>query len=104
MTAPHPFASVFGAGLRPDPVERAGQIGRVCGIAAMLLRSTHPLVALLRQAERDDRALAKALDMVDALPTLARRKLIASFGATQWALTRPRVDREGEPIGRFSDL
>jgi hypothetical protein len=45
MTGPHPFAGVFGADLRPDAIERAGQIGRVCGIAAMLLRSTHPLVA-----------------------------------------------------------
>jgi hypothetical protein len=56
----------FGIGVRPDPVERAAQVGRLCGIAAMLLRSTHPLVALLRQAERDQQAFAQALDMVGA--------------------------------------
>jgi hypothetical protein len=74
----------FGIGLRPDPVERAVQVGRLCGIAAMLLRSSHPLVALLRRAERDEAALAQALDMVGALPSLTRRRLIASFAATQW--------------------
>jgi hypothetical protein len=77
-------ASFFGIDARPDPVERAGQVGRLCGIAAMLLRSSHPLVALLRQAERDEAALAQAIDIIDALPTLTRRRLIASFGATQW--------------------
>jgi hypothetical protein len=53
----------------------------------MLLRSTHPLVAMLRRAERDEAALAQALDMVGALPSLTRRRLIASFGATQWVQT-----------------
>jgi hypothetical protein len=78
------FASVFGVSLRPDPIERAAQVGRLCGIAAMLLRSTHPLVALLRNAERDDAALAGALEIVGALPTLTRRRLVATFGATQF--------------------
>jgi hypothetical protein len=82
------FASVFGIALRPDPVERAGQLGRVCGICAILLRSTHPLVPLLREAEGDERALARALDMIDALPSLTRRRLISTFGATQWAQPR----------------
>jgi hypothetical protein len=41
-------------------------------------------VALLRRAERDEAALAQALDMVGALPSLTRRRLIASFAATQW--------------------
>jgi hypothetical protein len=27
------FASVFGVSLRPDPIERAAQVGRTCGIA-----------------------------------------------------------------------
>jgi hypothetical protein len=82
----HPFASVVGVDLRPDPIERAAQIGRVCGIAAVLPRSTHPLVAMLRQAERDDRVLARALDAVDALPPLTRHRLIAR------AQPRPRDD------------
>ena len=76
--------NVLGIGLRPDPIERAAQVGRLCGIAAMLLRSRPPLVALLRRAERDEAALAQALDMVGALPSLTRRRLIAAFGATQW--------------------
>jgi hypothetical protein len=75
----HPCEAAFGIALRPDPVERAGQIGRVCGIAAILA-----LIPLLRQAERDDTAPARALDVVDALPSLTRRRLISSFAATQW--------------------
>jgi hypothetical protein len=92
MTGPHPFASVFGAGPASDPIDRAGQVGRVCGIAAMLLRSCHPIVPLLRRAERDDVALARALDMIDALPTMTRRRLIATYGATQWAIPRARPE------------
>jgi hypothetical protein len=87
-----PFASVFGIDLRQDAIERAAQIGRLCGIAAMLLRSTHPLVALLRQSARDDTALARALEMVDALPSLTRRRLISTFAAVQWA--RPNNSQE----------
>jgi hypothetical protein len=102
------FATVFGVSLRPDPVERAAQVGRLCGVAAMLLRSTHPIVPLLRRAERDDKALERALDVIGALPALTRRRLVASFGATQWACSRPRrpAHRESvdEPVGRFSDL
>jgi hypothetical protein len=46
-----PKDGFFGIGVRPDPVERAGQIGRLCGLAAAMLRSSHPLVSLLRRAE-----------------------------------------------------
>jgi hypothetical protein len=91
--APDAFASVFGITLRLDPLERAAQVGRLCGMAAMLLRSSHPLVVLLREAERDDEALARALDVIAALPTLARRRLVCTFGFTQWAL-KPRPEAE----------
>jgi hypothetical protein len=100
----HPFAAVFGAGLRADPIDRAGRVGRVCGIATLLLGSNHPLIAVLRAAERDDQALARALDLIDALPTLTRRKLIASYGATQWAQSRRAAPEPDEPEGKFSDL
>jgi hypothetical protein len=85
------FASVFGIDLPQDAIERAAQIGRLCGIAAMLLRSSHPLVPLLRRAEQDGAALARALDMIDALPSLTRRRLISSFASTQWAQLRERA-------------
>jgi hypothetical protein len=108
MTSLHPFASVFGPDLQADPIDRAGQVGRVCGIVVMLLGSRHHLVALLRRAERDERALAKALDIIEVLPTLTRRRLIASYGATEWAdrkwPARRAEPQPAEPVGKFSDL
>jgi hypothetical protein len=43
-----------------------GKGGSIPGyeVNTMLLRTSHPLVALMREAERNDRALARALDMV----------------------------------------
>jgi hypothetical protein len=89
------FRDMFGIDLRVDPIERAGQIGRLCGIAATLLRSSHPVVPLLRRADRDEAALAQAVDAIAALPSLTRRRLIASFGATEW--TRPVAKARREP-------
>jgi hypothetical protein len=88
------FAAVFGIGLHlDDPVERAGQIGHLCGIAAAQLGSSHPIVLLLREAERGDgKALAQALAALAALPALMRRRLIATFATLQWLrrVAKPR--------------
>jgi hypothetical protein len=46
---------------------------------------------LLRRAERDDRALAQAIEMVGALPSLRRRKLIASFAHAMGAAAQIRL-------------
>ena len=82
------FGDIFGINLRPDPVERAGQVGRLGGLAVALLRSSHPLVPLLRQAERDDAALAQALATIAVLPPPTRRRLIATFAATEFTKLR----------------
>jgi hypothetical protein len=101
----HPFRSVFSAGARLDPINRAAQVGRICGIVAVQLGSTHQLIPLLRLAERDDRALNRALEIINVLPTRQRRHLIATFGRTEWAIPgRRRIESSDEPIGRFSDL
>jgi hypothetical protein len=73
------FAAVLGIDIRPDAIERAGQLGRLCGIAAAQLGSSHPIITLLRQAERDDAALAQALAAIAVLPSLTRRRLIATL-------------------------
>jgi len=108
------FLDVLGPGPKPDPIARAGAVGRCCGIAVLLLRSSHPLIPLLRRAERDDEALARALAMINALPTTVRRRLIATYGAIAWARPQPgrsrtyRVRRRSaepsEPVAKFSDL
>jgi hypothetical protein len=90
------FVDVFGIELHQNPVARAAQIGRACGIAAMLLHSSAPIVALLREAERGDgKAFAQALATITALPSLTRRRLIATFAATEWARSaaKPPIDR-----------
>jgi hypothetical protein len=102
--APRRFAAVFGAGLGSDPIDRAGEVGRICGISAMLVGSRHSLICVLRAAERDNKALARAPDLIDALPTLRRRKLIATYGATQWARTQGSAHGDSEPIGKWSDI
>jgi hypothetical protein len=71
-----------------DPTERIAQWRSLGSIAAMLVGSHHPLVAQLRAAERDEAASAQALDMVDALPSLTRRRLLATFGAVTWPRSR----------------
>jgi hypothetical protein len=82
------FRAVFGVDLRADLFERSAQIGRLCGLCAAMLRSQHPLVGLLRRAEYDEAALEQALDIVSRLPALLRRRIIATFGACQWAQPR----------------
>jgi hypothetical protein len=79
------LTDVFGVGLRQDPIERAAQLGRLTGLCAAFLRSSHPAIALLRRAETgDDAALEQALGLIADLPTLVRRRIVASFGALQW--------------------
>jgi hypothetical protein len=93
------FADVFGIGLRLDPIERAGQLGRLTGLACAQLSSSHPCVLLLRQAELgDNEALAQAPDLVSALPPLQRRRIVASNAALQW-LRRVAKPRR-EPLER----
>jgi hypothetical protein len=90
------FADMFGIGLRQNPVERAGQMGRLCGTAATLLRSAPARArrrparpgAVMRQAD--------ALVAIAALPSLTRRRLIATFGATEWAKLVAKPPRHGD--------
>ena len=57
----------------------------------LLIGSGHPLISELREAEHDPLAADRALDLLEALPALTRRRLLSTFGAVQW----PRTKRSG---------
>jgi hypothetical protein len=64
-----------------NPVERVAQLRALCALAAVYCGSSHQLVGELRAAETDRDATERALALLDALPSLTRRRLIATFGA-----------------------
>jgi hypothetical protein len=70
-----------------DSVERKAQFRSLATSAAAFLGSGHELVAALRSAENDEAAAAEALALLDATPTLTRRKLLSLFGAVTWRRT-----------------
>jgi hypothetical protein len=73
-----------------DPVERTAQFRSLAALAAVSVGSGHPLVAELRAAETDRNAAERALALLDALPSLTRRRLIATFGAITFRPASPR--------------
>src|SRR5258707_16654 len=78
-----------------DSVERVAQLRALCALAAVFCSSQHPLVAELRRAETDPDAAERALTLLDALPSLTRRRLISVFAV----VTFPKVSkpRQGRP-------
>jgi hypothetical protein len=76
------------------PVERTAQSRSLAALAAVLVGSGHPLVAELRAAETDRDAAERALALLDALPGLTRRRLVATFGVVTY---RPRSTQGGGP-------
>jgi hypothetical protein len=70
-----------------NPVERTAQLRSLAALAAVFVGSNHRLIAELRAAETDRDAAERALALLDVLPSLTRRRLIATFGAMTF---RPR--------------
>jgi hypothetical protein len=82
-------ASRFGpwvAGI--DPVERGKQFRSLAALTAAFFGSEHRLVLELRQAESDADAAARALDLLDKLPSLTKRRLLSVFGSITWPQPR----------------
>jgi hypothetical protein len=79
-----------------DRIERGKQLRTLASIAYLRLGPRHPLVAELRAAEHDPMALVRAQDLVDALPPLPRRRLIATFSAITWP-AQPKKPGGGAP-------
>jgi len=64
-----------------DVAERRLQLRTLAGIAACHVGSNTNLVRLLRAAEHDDIALTQAQDVFEALPSLTRRRMLATHAA-----------------------
>jgi hypothetical protein len=83
-------AGPFGP-FRPDVdrVERVAGFRALAMGAAVYCGSHHELVGELRKAETDEAAAAHALELLDRLPSLTRRRLISTFAVVM----RPRPKR-----------
>src|SRR5260370_39116737 len=96
-----------------DPVERVAQFRSLAALAALLIGSGHPLIAELRAAEIDRNAAERALALLEALPSLTRRRLISTFAAITFPYPRkgskPRrkrpsiAPREGAATSPYPD-
>ena len=62
-----------------DPVERVAQLRSLAAPAAVFLGAGHPLAVTLGAAELDSEAAAPALDLLDRIPSLTRRRMLATF-------------------------
>jgi hypothetical protein len=67
-----------------DPPERGKQFRALAALSAAFLGANHEIVSTLRHAENDDAAAARALELLDATPTLTRRRLLSVFGSVTW--------------------
>jgi hypothetical protein len=80
-----------------DSMERLAQLRCLAGLAAGFVGSGNPLVAALRAAERDGETAARALELLDRVPSLTRRRLLATFGAVTWPRhCRPRSPKQAD--------
>jgi hypothetical protein len=70
----------FGPWLRTvsDP-EWCAQLRSLAALAAVFVGSANPLVTTLRRAERDDDALARAYTLLEALPSIPKRRLLSTY-------------------------
>jgi hypothetical protein len=61
--------------------ERAARIGELRALALVYLGQGHPAIAALAAAASEPAATERALDLIDKLPALRRRRLLAAAGA-----------------------
>jgi hypothetical protein len=72
-----------------DRVECRLQMRGMSVTAYMLLGPHHPLWRTLRDGETDPTAFVRAQELVEALPSLWRRRLLATHMAITWPRRRP---------------
>lgn len=83
-----PWAAGIGDG------ERLARTRAMRALVFMLCGPTHPLVIALRDAEYDQAAAARALEELDRLPALRKRRLLATYSALAVSARR---DAKGAP-------
>lgn len=74
----------YGPWSQEDEIERGKQLRTLAAIAHLQLGANHPLVAQLRAAETDPICLTRAREIIEALPALTRRHLLAAFSILTW--------------------
>jgi hypothetical protein len=74
-----------------DPVERVAQLRSLAALAAVFTGSLHPLVTELRAAETNHAAAGRALALLDGLPSLTRRRLLATFSTITFRSVPPKL-------------
>ncbi len=71
-----------------DAAERQRQLRCLAGLAAVYCGSASELVQALRDAELDPGVLPHAAAVLDCMPSLARRRMLSTFGAVTWPSKR----------------
>jgi hypothetical protein len=106
--APYWPSAILGLGsAEVGEAEDRARVRCMQGIAASVIGPGHPLIAAMRAAETDRLAAERAREILDGLPTLIRRRVLATYMRLTWprrrSTRRPAVE-EPEPVGRFCDL
>lgn len=80
---------------RPDIAEpeRVARLREIRALIFAICGPGHPLVVALRDAETDPAAAARALEQIDALPALRRRRLLATYASLTAPPRAPRRAR-----------
>jgi hypothetical protein len=66
------------------PEDRTKQLNTLVAVVHMQLGPQHPLIGELRRAETDRIAFRRAQELIEVLPPLHRRRLLATFQAITW--------------------
>ena len=78
--------------------ERVARIRALRTLAHLLCGGPrHPLAVALRESELDPAQAERALELLDALPTLRRRRLLAAFAALDAPVVGARLVKRGAP-------
>jgi hypothetical protein len=75
--------------------ERIAELRSLAVLVAVFTGSENPLVPLLRQAEHDDAAALRSLELLDRMPSLTKRRLLSTFGAVTWPPQKIIRGRQG---------
>jgi hypothetical protein len=71
----------YGPWSADDETERRCQLRSLVAIAHLQLGPQHPVVHELRAADNDPIAFVRAQELIEALPALTRRGLLATFSS-----------------------
>lgn len=81
-----------------DPTERIAELRSLAVLVAVFTGSANPLVTLLRQAEIDPEAGTQALELLDRVPSLTRRKLLSTFGSVTYGPPKSRSSTRSDKV------